>query len=358
MFFRKRTFIENRFLKVMIVYDERTKAVAGDAFLKLLDQTNVQYETCKMQADHQGDVIADEKVLGQLLIEASIDVEAFVAIGAGTIHDVTRFVSYKMKTPFISIPTAPSVDWFNSMGAPIVQNGVKVTFQTQAPIAVFADIDVLMSAPKSMVAAGFGDVLGKVTSLFDWQFGYIVKGEPFCPVVFEATEQALISCVENVDFIAEGQEKGIKVLMEALILSGLAMLLFGKSHPASGAEHHLSHYWEMEFLKEGRKQLLHGAKVGAATIVIASLYKKYLNYSFTGDGIIASENEAKIKKLLQGLIEPTKLQDLINRVGGKTAPADLGISQRIVDNSLQEAHLLRERYTLLYYNNVYKKETL
>ncbi|WP_148296539.1 sn-glycerol-1-phosphate dehydrogenase [Halalkalibacter hemicellulosilyticus] len=60
-------------------------------------------------------------------------------------------------------------------------------------------------------------------------------------------------------------------------------------------------------MKEGKKQLLHGAKVGFTTIIIASIYKKYLNYSFTEDGIKTIENEAKINKLLQRLIEPAKL---------------------------------------------------
>ena len=33
--------------------------------------------------------------------------------------------------------------------------------------------------------------------------------------------------------------------MYALLLSGLAMQMVGNSRPASGAEHHMSHLWEM-----------------------------------------------------------------------------------------------------------------
>ena len=76
-------------------------------------------------------------------------------MGAGTLHDIVRFCSDKTTKPFISIPTAPSVDGFTSMGAPLIVRGVKKTFQTAAPIGVFADIDVLKVA-QSRVVGGSG----------------------------------------------------------------------------------------------------------------------------------------------------------------------------------------------------------
>ncbi len=105
-------------------------------------------------------------------------------------------------------------------------------------------------------------MLAKYTSLFDWEFESIVTNEEYLEKSAELTRSALEECVKHVHSIAKGEEEGLYVLTSALITSGLAMLLYGKSHPASGAEHHLSHYWEMEFLKKGKRQLLHGAKVG------------------------------------------------------------------------------------------------
>ena len=60
--------------------------------------------------------------------------------------------------------------------------------------------------------------------------------------------------------------------MEGLIESGYCMLDFGSSRNASGTEHHYSHYWEMQLLQEGRPPILHGAKVGVATILVAQMY--------------------------------------------------------------------------------------
>ena len=47
-----------------------------------------------------------------------------------------------------------------------------------------------------------------------------------------------------------------------------------KSRPASGAEHSLSHYWEITHPKSNERLALHGARTGAATGVIADLYEK------------------------------------------------------------------------------------
>ena len=62
------------------------------------------------------------------------------------------------------------------------------------------------------------------------------------------------------DDIAQGDRESCEKLMYALILSGLAMQMVGNSRPASCAEHHLSHLWEMEVIN-GPLDALHGEKV-------------------------------------------------------------------------------------------------
>ena len=44
---------------------------------------------------------------------------------------------------------------------------------------------------------------------------------------------------------------GAGALFDVLVESGYCMLDFGASRPASGAEHHYSHFWEMKLLHEG-----------------------------------------------------------------------------------------------------------
>ena len=55
------------------------------------------------------------------------------------------------------------------------------------------------------------------------------------------------------------------------------MSFVGNSRPASGSEHHLSHYWEMKFQAEGKKPILHGIKVGIGMIAVTKMYETLEN---------------------------------------------------------------------------------
>lgn len=335
---------EESYHNVLLVVDENTFKAAGERVERLLRKAGINVKTYLVPKDNQGDVIADEVSIVHVEVDVERNTEVLIAVGAGTIHDITRFVSYKMGLPFISVPTAPSVDGFNSMGAPIVLRKKKITFQTHAPVALFAELDVLSQAPQAMVAAGFGDMLGKFTSLADWKFSHLVGGEPFCDAAAEMTEEALQSCVEHVDLIGQKDPQGLKYLMVALVQSGLAMSLFGHSHPASGGEHHLSHFWEMRFLKEGRKQLLHGEKVGVSAGLIADYYKNDAAVILKEDVMI---NSKEIGAILSGIPSGDVLRSYLKKVGGKTSLHELGIEEDLFKESLQEAHLIRERMTIL-----------
>lgn len=339
---------DQRFARVLLVADSRTYEAAGSAVETALRGHGLEPGVCLIPPDHQGDVIADERSIVHLLLHISPEeTDLLVAVGSGTLHDITRFAAYKMNKPFLSIPTAPSVDGFNSKGAPILIQGRKITIAASAPIAIFADLDVLVKAPRAMVAAGFGDMLGKYTSLFDWKFSSAVAGEPYSPLVAEITEQALLACTAQVQRIAAGDAEGIRSLMAALIESGLAMLIFGQSHPASGAEHHLSHYWEMEFLKEGRKQLLHGAKVGVACVEIAALYRRIAAEGPDGFDDAVRSRWGQIVSWLEQLPQPEQLQQWLQTAGGPNHLQQLGIEPELAQRSLQQAHHVRARYTLL-----------
>jgi len=346
------------FRKVSIVVDENTYAAAGQKVQAELSKENIESIICKLTPDENNDVIADEVTLIEALLEIPNDADVVIAVGSGTIHDIVRFSSYKMGKAFISVPTAPSVDGFNSMGAPIVVKGMKQTFQMHSPIAIFADIEVLQSAPKKMVAAGFGDMLGKFTSLADWQFGHLTAEEPYCPFVATITMEALKGCIENVDIISSADAEGIEILFDALIQSGLAMLIMGHSYPASGAEHHLSHFWEMEFLRRKKPQVLHGAKVGVTSQVIAALYKGEFLEFLLNENIVNEQSFDKINLHKQEIVsiinqipKADVLGQMIEKIGGDSTPEQLGVDEHLVAASIEGAHLIRNRYTMLRFLN-------
>ena len=149
------------------------------------------------------------------------------------------------------MPTAPSVDGFASLGAPLIVEGVKTTYITQAPRAIFANLDTLVTAPRAMIAAGFGDIMGKFTAAADWRLGHLLWDEPFDEAIAQRTAAVAQRCTEQAQAVGEGSPDGVHALMEGLIDSGFTMLDLGSSRNASGSEHHYSHYWEMKLLEEG-----------------------------------------------------------------------------------------------------------
>lgn len=334
----------------IVVADANTYEAAGQTLMKGLEAGGLEPRLCLIKPDELGDVVADERSLMQLFIEVEPErTGCLIAAGSGTLHDITRFVAHRCGKPFISVPTAPSVDGFTSAGAPIVVRGIKQTFAATAPIAIFADLDILAKAPQPLVAAGFGDMLGKYTSLLDWKFSSTTAGEPYDDHVAEITERALQACIHHVEAIGQRTEEGIRILMTALIESGIAMLLFGKSHPASGAEHHLSHYWEMEYLRRGKRALLHGAKVGVACSEISRLYHAAADegvYPYAEPKLWATYRE-QVREWLRKVPSKEEIAGLLRQAGGPSSLEELGIDEELFGESLREAHQLRDRYTIL-----------
>jgi glycerol-1-phosphate dehydrogenase [NAD(P)+] len=341
------------------------------------------------------EVIADERYLVQVLVHAPLGHSTFLAVGSGTLTDITRFTSHRMGQSFISIPTAPSVDGFTSIGAPLVLRGVKHTVLCQAPIALFADLETLSSAPHNLIAAGFGDMLGKITSLADWKLGSLLWEEPFNADIFKRSEAAIASCISHASAIGQSSRKGVETLMNALIESGLCMLDFGDTRPASGAEHHASHYWEMKLLQENRPAILHGAKVGVATIHIVEQYAAlrqmsrqemrdrleaaclpdreqelaHIRQGYTGDlaeGVIREHkafldlSEEGFDQVKQRIVEqwdaiqalaakvppPEQVVSYLREAGAATDGTMLGLDSDEIKLGFQYGHYLRNRFTV------------
>lgn len=326
--------------QVSVVYDENTREAAGKRVAALLQEEGIKVDEILMQANPSGDVRADEAFIVQLLLAVSNTTEAVFAAGSGTIHDLVRIVCFKMNIPFLSVPTAASVDGFTSAGAPLMIGGEKKTFQAAAPDAIFADLKVLSEAPQVLTAAGFGDMLGKFTSLADWKVSRDLGKEPFCPLAYRMTEQALTSCVTHVKDIAEGSEEGVFILMEALIASGISMLIIDHSRPASGGEHHISHRLEMKFIQDGKRAILHGAKVGVASALLTDLYRN----------LYESKAEPAFEAY-KNLPQRTQMQEWLRMTGGPATIADLGVTEAEFQQAVASAHTLRPRYTGLTYQN-------
>jgi glycerol-1-phosphate dehydrogenase [NAD(P)+] len=256
----------------LLISDRNTHAVLGDRVEKGLSSRG--WNVRSVVFSDKEEVVADSHHVLKVLLGYDSVPRTFLAVGSGTITDITRFVSHRTGNAFVSLPTAPSVDGYTSTNVPLIVDGIKKSCTAHGPLAILADTTVLCSAPRPMIAAGFGDMLGKYTSVADWRLGHLLWDQPYDEQIARRALAAADSCAASAREIGGGTPAGVSQLMDALVESGFCMTDFGVSLPASGAEHHYSHFWEMRLLQEGRPALLHGAKVGVATILVAGLYDR------------------------------------------------------------------------------------
>lgn len=253
------------YTKPVIICDTNTYPAAGKQIQQLIPGA----AAIILNAEN---LHADEHGVAQVQENFDENTDLLLAVGAGTIHDITRYAAYQMQLPFYSIPTAASVDGFVSTVAAMTWKGFKKSFIAASPVAVFADSNIYAQAPARLTASGAADLLGKYTALADWKLGHLLLDEYLCPTICKLEEEALAVVVESLDGLKSGEQTACENLMYGLLLSGLAMQMVGNSRPASGAEHHLSHLWEMSLLNPPL-DAYHGEKVGVGLAMACKHYK-------------------------------------------------------------------------------------
>jgi len=255
--------------RIRIVADRNTWKAMGEEVEQKLRSAGLATRSTIYEEQY---LAADAESIFRLLVDDDPEERLYVAVGSGTITDIVRFATHRTGRAFVSMATAPSVDAYASIVAPVVVEGMKRTVPAQAPVAVFADSEALARAPRAMIAAGFGDMICKFSAVADWRMGALVWGEPFDEAIARRSVEAAKACVDAAAAIGETKPEGLATLMAAVVESGLCMAEAGHSRPASGAEHQYSHFWEMRLLLENRPPVLHGLKVGIGTIEAARLW--------------------------------------------------------------------------------------
>lgn len=376
--------------KPFVIADRNTQEIAGKTILEKLSNEGIP--TSSFVFDDSA-LSPDEYALGTLLMNFDPTCDLILGVGSGTINDVSRFFSYQLGMPYFIVATAPSMDGYASSVAPLLKNNLKTTFECQVPKAIFADLEILAEAPTEMIAAGFGDVLGKYTCLADWQLSAIINDEYYCERVFSITRQALERTTGLSKGIARGDKQAIGELMETLILTGIAISFVGNSRPASGSEHHLAHFWEMQQLWRGGEHVLHGTNVGIGTVLILQMYQSLLQeeldprdfkgiHAPVGDTwsadvkrvflegaseVLALEKKAKkndvelhrqrldqialkwdeILQTLAMVPSTSEARELLAEVQAPFEPAHVGMEPQLIYEALLFAKEIRARYTIL-----------
>ena len=181
--------------------------------------------------------------------------------------------------------------------------------------------------------------------------------------------------------------------MNALLISGLAIQLSGNSRPASGAEHHMSHLWEMRRLNESAEGL-HGEQVAVGLLCVTRRYEEalrrgidyekiaaidparvmdraYLEPAFRDltDGILkenmpggtpsssslakirlTEDTDRRIREAARRILPPSEeTERLLKLAGTPVTTAEIGLdpSPEFIARTLRFAPYVRDRLTLL-----------
>lgn len=355
------------------VYDENTYRATADRhptadFEVVLDPT---------------DLHANEHGVDLLMERLPKEAKVLIAVGSGTIHDITRYCAYTEGLEFVSCPTAASVDGFCSSVAAMTWHGCKKTLTAVAPKLVIADIEIIKHAPMRLTRSGFGDMIGKYIALTDWKVAHIITGEAYCKRIADMTLDATKAVLHAVEGIKEGEDEAYASLTYGLLLSGLAMQMIGTSRPASGAEHHISHMIEMAPPPLGIcSTALHGEKVGVGTLLMLKRYKelgaltapRFVDYapydnalflSIFGDAMTAELQKENAKDSADG-ITACRLQECWPAIRAELAAlpnaealtavyasfgvlsklSDIEVDEKHAETLLAYSHLVRNRLTL------------
>lgn len=262
-----------RYRSVLLVSDHNTYRVCGKSVAALLGSkitSSIMFET--------GDapLIPDEKAIEAIRAKVVEGVDLVLGVGSGVINDLCKIVSFQCGLPYFIVATAPSMDGYASVGSALILKGMKVTLNAAPPKAILADTGVLKDAPMDMLQAGYGDIVGKYSCLNDWKLSALINGEYFCQTVYDLTYETADKVKKLAKGVMERDEEAVGALMEALVIVGIAMAYVGNSRPASGSEHHFSHYFEITGILNHTPYLAHGIDVAYAAVLTAKIRRQIL----------------------------------------------------------------------------------
>ena len=249
--------------KAFIVADPRTYKVAGARVEELLKRSGMTVGKHILAADGKP-FHAEYRWIDE--VRGLID-GVPVAVGSGTVNDITKRASEEIGKRYMVVGTAASMDGYTSYGAAITKDGMKQTLACRAPLGCIVDSKVAAEAPKEMVASGYADLIAKIPAGADWILADAIGAEAIHPAAWNFVHGPLRASLANPAGAASGDIAETEKLCSGLVMSAFAMQAMNSSRPASGTEHQVSHDWDMEDLCYNGLPVSHGFKVGIGTLI-------------------------------------------------------------------------------------------
>ncbi len=294
----------------VVVTGPTTKYSAGKRVHQILSDEGYDVDMIEVKSTNDYD-IEEVKILTQ-----KTRARFMLGVGGGKSIDVAKFVSNELDIPFLSIPTAASHDGIASFLASIKQKGKSVSVPVHAPLGIVADTEVISSAPKRLMAAGCGDIISNYTAVKDWVLAAKLRNERYSEYAAALSDMTAKIIVDNSNSINPSFDESVRIVVKALVSSGVAMSIAGSSRPASGSEHKFSH--SLDLICE--KPALHGEQCGVGAIMMMYLH----------DGNWQS------------------IRNSLRVIGAPTNAKELNIKEEDIIWALVHAHEIKpERYSVL-----------
>ncbi len=372
--------------RIVLVADQNTWRVCGEEVAKLLDS---KVESAVIFQTGDKPLIPNEEALAAIEAKVSKTTDLVVGVGSGVINDLCKQISFAAGLPYYIVATAPSMDGYASVGSALILKGMKVTLNARPPKAILADTRVLKDAPMDMLQAGFGDIVGKYSCLNDWKLSALVNGEYFCQQVHDIVYTTAQRVEKLADGVKNRDEEAVCALMDALVVVGIAMAYVGNSRPASGSEHHLSHFFEITGILDDVPYFSHGidviysavATAGVRQQVLASQLHPYTHDQTAWDKAIegiysTSAEEVKklqarlnwyntasyenvaakwdaIREVLTEAPDEKRMLEMVESVGLDYSEFVKLYGQEKIDTAILYAKDLKDRYSVLWLNYMF-----
>ena len=323
--------------RVYLVGDENTMPLARDKVCTILSAAGCDIDEYIFKSSRGNHLVVNEQLIGSMLIRMRPYTDLIIAIGSGTMNDISRVISVRCGIPYIIIGTAPSMDGYASSTSAVVMDDGKKSIPLGTPYAIIGDVDLIRTAPDIMLAAGASDILGKYVAIRDWKLAEREIEEYFCPYIADLVIATANRCAERLERLFSRDEQVLHTVMDTLIMAGIAISMYGTSRPAAGSEHQIAHYWEVAAINAGGTNMLHGNFVGLGTLAACRLYEltgQKLDLP-CGDFMPSSEQISMYLRTLKGY----------------GSIETLGITREVFREGLFHAARPEIRYTLLTYLN-------